>query len=167
MYRQLSRTHHALQGVVVVAIVLGLLVGATAVHAVTTRNSLAGQGSLNSGVVPRSEQQSMQKEISELPYTGVTYQPITPQIVEEHSLDTTQGDMLSEVASDSPAAKAGLKADDVIIAVDGQSVDDDYSLTAALIGHVPGDIITLKVERGGAISSVKLTLGVDPFLAPN
>jgi hypothetical protein len=40
-------------------------------------------------------------------------------------------------------------------------------LTAALIGHVPGDIITLKVERGGAISSVKLTLGVDPFLAPN
>jgi predicted metalloprotease with PDZ domain len=62
--------------------------------------------------------------ISERGRIGVSLQSLTPQLAEYFGLPGKSGALVTSVREDSPAAKAGLKAGDVIISVDGQAVDD-------------------------------------------
>ena len=55
-----------------------------------------------------------------------------------------------------PAESAGLKADDVIVAVNGERVDDAVSLITDIRQYAPGDEITLTLESG---QEIKVTLG--------
>lgn len=58
----------------------------------------------------------------------------------------------------SPAEKAGLKIDDVILEVDGEKITQDNSLQTIIGRHVPGDKIKLKVWRAGSTFEVTVTL---------
>jgi putative serine protease PepD len=69
---------------------------------------------------------------------------------------THQGQAL---VPDGPAAKAGLRAGDVITAVDGQRVTGPDELVIAIRKHRPGDEITVTYTRGGQTRTAKLTLG--------
>ena len=60
------------------------------------------------------------------------------------------GVRFSGVHAASPAAKAGLKAGDVLVEFDGKPIDNLYDFTYALRQHKPGDKIKVKVLRGGA-----------------
>jgi len=62
------------------------------------------------------------------------------------------GAKVGEVASGAPADKAGLKAGDVITAVDGTSVTSADQLIAVLAGHAPGDKIELTLSGGGSVT---------------
>jgi putative serine protease PepD len=75
------------------------------------------------------------------------------------------GARIGTVRSGSPAAKAGLKVGDVIVAVDGVAVADADQLTGAISEHQPGDQITLTVKRDGSTTKVDLTLGTRPATA--
>jgi S1-C subfamily serine protease len=66
------------------------------------------------------------------------------------------------VIAGSPAAKAGMKAGDVITAVDGRAVADADALTAAIGTRSPGSKLTLTLRRNGATRTVTVTLGVRP-----
>jgi len=57
------------------------------------------------------------------------------------------GAAVESIVAGGPAAEAGLRAGDVITAVDGQAVDKDHSLADLVAAHTPGDTITLKVDR--------------------
>ena len=59
------------------------------------------------------------------------------------------GARISRVSPDTPAAKAGLKVDDLIISVAGRSIQDVDALQDALGRHKPGDIVAIRVKRGG------------------
>jgi len=59
------------------------------------------------------------------------------------------GARVIHVANGSPADQAGLKADDVIVAVDGESVGTSSKLVRLVRGAEPGDEVTLQVKRGG------------------
>ena len=72
------------------------------------------------------------------------------------------GAQVSSVQSGSPAAKAGLKAGDVITAIDGKAIAKADDLTAAVGSHAPNDKVTLKVTRGGKTLTLDVTLGVRP-----
>jgi putative serine protease PepD len=72
------------------------------------------------------------------------------------------GAVVQQVQSGSPAAKAGVAAGDVVTAVDGRSVADAASLTAAVGGHAPGDHVTLRYTRNGSAHTVSVTLGTRP-----
>jgi putative serine protease PepD len=72
------------------------------------------------------------------------------------------GAEVSTVKADTPASKAGLKAGDVITAIDGDPVESADDLTAKINAHKPSQKVTLTVERGGKSLSVDLTLGVRP-----
>jgi putative serine protease PepD len=69
------------------------------------------------------------------------------------------GASVGTVQSGSAAASAGLKAGDVITAVDGSTVSSAERLRAIIAAHEPGDKLTLKVLRSGATQTLTATLG--------
>jgi putative serine protease PepD len=71
----------------------------------------------------------------------------------------TTGATIGRVTAGSPAAKAGLKADDLVTAVDGQTIDGADDLAAAVASHKPGDSVTFHVRRDGATQDVQVQLG--------
>ena len=66
--------------------------------------------------------------------------------------------VLTNVVSGTPADKAGLQANDAIIAVDGNSIDGSLSLVAQVRQHSVGDKVTLKFLRNGQSQDVSVTL---------
>lgn len=71
---------------------------------------------------------------------------------------TRRGAVVEEVSADSPAAKAGLEAEDVVVAIDGKAVGGAESLTAYVRALASGDEATLTVVRDGKTSEVDVTL---------
>ena len=69
------------------------------------------------------------------------------------------GAEIVSVEPDSAAAKAGLKAGDVVTAVDDRTVTTSTELTAAVRSKAPGDTVTLTVRRGNDTSTADVTLG--------
>jgi putative serine protease PepD len=72
------------------------------------------------------------------------------------------GAQLSSVKADSPASKAGLKAGDVITALDGSAVSTADDLTAKISARQPGDKVTLSITRNGSTLKLAVTLGTRP-----
>lgn len=77
---------------------------------------------------------------------------------------TVQGALVRSVVANGPAAKAGVQADDVITAIDGEDVADAQALVDAIAAHKPGDKVTLTVTRTDATDpvDVTVTLGKHP-----
>jgi len=69
---------------------------------------------------------------------------------------------IASVKAATPAAQAGLKAGDVVTAVDGTSIASGDDLTRAIDSHKPGDTVTLKYRRGGSEHTVDLKLATRP-----
>ena len=72
------------------------------------------------------------------------------------------GAWIQEVISDSPAEEAGLQPDDLIIAVDAQSVDADHPLQELIGEHRPGDRVDITFLRGDGQGEVTVRLGAHP-----
>ena len=72
------------------------------------------------------------------------------------------GAQVSTVKADTPAAKAGLKAGDVITALDGSTVATADDLTAKVSAHKSGDKVTLTITRNGSTQKITVTLGTRP-----
>jgi S1-C subfamily serine protease len=102
------------------------------------------------------------------PWIGVYYTAITPALAEEQDLPVTQGALIGSsngqaaVFPDSPAARAGLKDGDIITAIDGEQITADTDLSMIVVGHDPGDTITLRVLRDNTAQEIEVTLGVLP-----
>ncbi|MBI5708020.1 MAG: M6 family metalloprotease domain-containing protein [Armatimonadetes bacterium] len=80
--------------------------------------------------------------------------------------DTTEaGTAIRRVSPDSPAAKAGLLASDLVLKVDGSVLADAARLDSILSEKSPGDAVTLVVKREDKETEVKATLAVDPAAA--
>lgn len=69
-----------------------------------------------------------------------------------------KGVKFSDVTPNSPAAKAGLKADDVMVEFDGKPIENLYDFTYALRAKKPGDVVAVKVIRAGKPLEVPVTL---------
>jgi putative serine protease PepD len=72
------------------------------------------------------------------------------------------GALVQEVASGSPAAKAGLQVGDLVTAIDGRSIQGSGEMVAAIRDHKPGDKVTVTVNRGGNQTTISATLGERP-----
>ena len=84
------------------------------------------------------------------PYLGITGQALA------------EGHGVVEVEEEGPAADAGLEPGDVIIAIDGTTIDADTPLQNILFTHQPGDEVTLTVQRDNEEITVQVTLGERP-----
>jgi S1-C subfamily serine protease len=74
----------------------------------------------------------------------------------------TSGVTVGDVLSGEPAQKAGLNAGDVITSLGGQSVGSEGAISAILLGHHPGESITIAWTAGGAAHTATLTLASGP-----
>ena len=95
-------------------------------------------------------------------YMGVSLQSITPELAPQFGLKEAKGALVSEVTPGAPGANAGLKAGDVITAIDGTKVEGNNDLTLNVVSHQPGSVVTLDVVRDGKPMTVKVTLGQRP-----
>lgn len=113
----------------------------------------------------------------EYAFLGVTSESLYPQLAEHLGLDVESGALITDVVSDSPADKAGLKGStgettfqlqhvktggDVVIAVDDKPVFQNNDLSELVALHKPGDTVKLDILRGGQHATVDVTLGSRP-----
>ena len=77
------------------------------------------------------------------------------------------GAQVGGVVSGGPAAKAGLREDDVIVEIDGEPVQEPNDVSAAVNASRPGDELSVVVERDGERRTLTVTLGEQPEQATN
>ncbi len=91
-------------------------------------------------------------------FLGVQPAEVTPELAQEFGLSTTSGALVQNVVPRSAAAKAGLEAGDVIVALGGKPVRSVEDLLAALRQHKPGDRVSVTVVRSGKRLTLDVTL---------
>ncbi|MEZ5818417.1 MAG: Do family serine endopeptidase [Hyphomicrobiaceae bacterium] len=92
-------------------------------------------------------------------WLGVNIQSVTEEIADSLGVKENSGALVSAVTSDSPAAKAGIVAGDVIVRLDGREVSSVRSLPR-LVSRVPvGKTIDVELVRKGERKVVKVVVG--------
>jgi serine protease Do len=90
---------------------------------------------------------------------GILPQDVTPTIARQFGVKDSQGALVGEVESDSPAQKAGLKTGDIILEVSGKPVYDANQLRNIISSMQPDSKVNLKLWRDGADRTLPVTLG--------
>ncbi len=93
-----------------------------------------------------------------VPYLGLTAATVTVELAAELRLPVTTGVAVLAVASAGPAARAGLRRDDVIGGLGDQAVTTRCALLEALLDHQLGDQVTLQVRRGQTTRQLTIAL---------
>jgi Do/DeqQ family serine protease len=96
------------------------------------------------------------------PYFGARLQPVTAEIAQSLSLKRPAGALVASITPDSPAAKAGLRAGDVVLEVDGIGVDDPAALNYRYALKAIGNTARLTVERNGRQILLNIRLEAAP-----
>jgi serine protease Do len=95
-------------------------------------------------------------------YLGIQPQDIDANLARQFNLPGQNGALVGDVMEGTPAAKAGLKSGDVILAVNGRDVADAHDLQLTVSQLSPGTMVTLKVVRNGFNKTIAVTLGELP-----
>jgi serine protease Do len=88
---------------------------------------------------------------------GVRIQPMTKELAQSFKLESPEGALIATVEPGSPADKAGLKPGDVVLAFNGQKIDDPNKLPRLVAGTKPGQSAALRIWRNGQAEEVKFT----------
>ena len=107
------------------------------------------------------------------PYVGIRYQLIDAKIKADEGLDVDNGALvgpatnaageeLPAIAPDSPAEAAGIQDGDIVLVIEGQTIDAEHPLDAVLVSYRPGQTIKMTLRRDGRELDVQVTLGTRP-----
>ena len=92
-------------------------------------------------------------------WLGVQVQPIGRDMADGLGLTEARGALVAEAQAGSPADKAGLKAGDVIVAIDGRAVRNSRDLARTIASLDPGTRVKVTYARGGRDATVEVELG--------
>ncbi len=95
-------------------------------------------------------------------WLGVSIQDLTPELIKHFDIKDVKGALIADVVKGGPAEKAGFKRGDLIVAFDGESVEDATSLRNTVAGRTPGKTVTVKIIREGKEKSFPVVLGELP-----
>ncbi|MBN9601558.1 MAG: DegQ family serine endoprotease [Afipia felis] len=96
------------------------------------------------------------------PWLGARLQAVTPEIAETLGLPRPAGALVTNVAPNSPAAKAGMKVSDLIVSIDGQDVDDPNGFDYRFATRPLGGAAEVSVRRQNVVIKLKVPLEVAP-----
>ncbi|MGZ8325185.1 MAG: DegQ family serine endoprotease [Rhodoplanes sp.] len=96
------------------------------------------------------------------PWLGAKLQAVTPDIAESLGLKRPVGALVATVMEKSPAARAGLKTGDLIVAIDGQTVDDQNAFDYRFATKPLGGHAQIGIVRGGKEAKVAIALETAP-----
>lgn len=114
-------------------------------------------------IVEKVAYQLIEKGAFERGYLGIMMQELEPDQRKFFKLEAgEQGVVIVQSIEDGPAAKAGLKVRDVILAVDGQKVSTPFELANAVGFNPPGTVVEVSYLRDGEHLSVEVELGKVP-----
>jgi serine protease Do len=95
-------------------------------------------------------------------WLGVQIQTVTEDLAKTLGMEKASGAIVSDVSPSSPADHAGLQPGDVIVAVDGEDMEDNNHLTRYISTKAPGTEVDLRLLRESETKSIRVTLGTFP-----
>lgn len=141
----------------------GQVVGMNTIIARMTRSGIAVEG-INFAVpineIKLALSQIVEKGRVTRAWLGVYIQDVIPGM--ERQVGAREGALVTEVVPNSPAAKAGIRAGDVIVAVDGQRIRNSNDLQMAIMYRKVGEEVTITVVRDRATLAVRVALEERP-----
>ncbi len=131
---------------------------------------LTGGGSGNAGVgfsVPVNVAKEILPQLREKGkvtrgWMGVQIGQLTEDLAATYGLKDGKGAVVNEVTPGSPAEKAGLQPEDVILVADGRAIEGNGDLSRYIASKAPGAVVKIELQRGKERRSVSVTLGTFP-----
>ncbi|NMO21843.1 Do family serine endopeptidase [Pyxidicoccus fallax] len=97
-------------------------------------------------------------------WLGLSIQDLTPEIARALGVEVTKGAVVAGINNGGPGARAGLREEDIITAVDGKPVDSAGALTRAVGQLRPDSRVKVDLVRGGKAQTLDVTLGTRPAM---
>jgi serine protease DegQ len=95
-------------------------------------------------------------------WIGIEAQDITPELAESFRLSRPQGALIAGVLRNSPADKAGLRAGDILLAIEGKPVIDSGTMLNLIAALKPNQKAILRIARAEAVMNISITIGKRP-----
>ncbi|HSO47987.1 MAG TPA: PDZ domain-containing protein, partial [Rhizobiaceae bacterium] len=92
-------------------------------------------------------------------WLGVQIQPVTGEIAQSVGLAEARGAIVTVPSPDSPAAKAGIVAGDIITSVNGELVENPRALARRIAAFKPDSKVRIGLWRNGAATEMEVTVG--------
>jgi S1-C subfamily serine protease len=107
---------------------------------------------------PRPEEQAFELLSNDGAHLGVMLKDVEKDDLSRLKLDAERGVLVTEVREDTPAQKAGLKPDDVILRYQGENVHSAAQLRRLVRETPPGRTVSIEVSRAGVVQRLSATL---------
>ncbi len=95
-------------------------------------------------------------------YLGVALQRIDAKLASAFNLDRSEGALVAEVVKDSPADKAGLKSGDIVLKLNGKTVENVGALRSAIALMSPDEKVSLSIIRNKQPMDITAVIGTHP-----
>ena len=118
-----------------------------------------------SNLARRAAEQILKNGHVQRSWIGVGIQDLTPELASAMKVDSRAGVLVNSINDGGPAAKANIKAGDIIGAVAGKKVIDGRELVREVIAHEVGQTIQLEIVRDGKKYGTNMTLTARPEAA--
>ena len=111
---------------------------------------------------PSANEQEQSIPVPKRGWLGVKVQSIDEDTAAALGLSSAKGALVTAVMSDGPAAMAGLKTNDAILAINGQLIADGKDLARQISSQGPESAVDLRIQRADAEQTIKVKLGARP-----
>ena len=137
----------------------GEVVGINVAYIPPDTGSVALGFAIPSPTVVRVVRQLLESGRAEVAVMGVSPAQVTPELAAQLGLGVDSGVAVQEVTADSGAERAGVRAGDVIVGIDGKRIETVEDLFADLNTRRPGQRVSVVIVRDGDRRTVQITLG--------
>jgi serine protease DegQ len=140
----------------------GKVIGLAEAYIPPSQGAVSLGFAIPSPVVTDAMSQLISKGSATHAFLGVSATDVTSDMQQQFGLSASSGALVQDVGSGSPAAKAGIRAGDVITAIGGERVTNSEDLIAAIRGGHPGERVKVTYNRDGKKTTTEVTLSRRP-----